>query len=103
MAGIYFIIPKTSDKGYIGLDSGMTASSFPRLVDHVAAAYGVYGRDIYRGSYQLAAAGDVRKSVQSCEQYMREQCCCNFDYKVVLKSQNCYGLGEENYKKFCET
>ena len=47
MAGIYFIIPKTGRRGYIGLDSNMSESSFPRLVDHVAAAYSLYGRDIY--------------------------------------------------------
>ena len=103
MAGIYFILPKAGDKGYIGLDSGMTNSNFPRLVDHVAAAYGVYGRDIYRGSYKLATAGDIRKSIQSCEKYMREASCCNFDYRVVLKNENCYGLGEENYTEFCKT
>lgn len=103
MAGIYFILPKTSNQGYIGLDSYMTDSSFPRLLDHIAAAYGIYGRDIYRGSYKAVTAGAVRKSIQHCEAFMREQCCCNFEYKIVLKENNCYGLGQDNYTAFCRT
>lgn len=31
MAGIYFIVPKQGTDGYIGLDSNMSSTNFPRL------------------------------------------------------------------------
>ena len=26
--------------------------------------------------------------------------CCNYNYYVVYASEDCYGLGEDNYTKF---
>lgn len=97
MAGIYFILPKTGRRGYIGLDKNMTTTFFPRLYDHVYGAYRIARS--YRGSTE----GAINSAVQSCEKIMAEQMCCSFDYKVLLKEDNCFGLGDNNYQLFCKT
>ena len=78
MAGIYFIIPHQGYRGYIGLDSNMSAKFFPRLYDHVYGAYQL-GR-----SYYGSTEGAVKANIQGCEKEMADQLCCNFDYKIFL-------------------
>lgn len=96
MAGIYFIIPHQGNRGYIGLDSNMSAKFFPRLYDHVYGAYQL-GR-----SYYGSTEGAVKANIQGCEKEMADQLCCNFDYKIILKEEDCYGLGQGNYDEFCK-
>ena len=93
--GIYFIVPKTGSDGYIGLDSNMSSTKFPRLWDHVYAAY-----RLSRG-YKTWQEGDVRQYIQKCEEDMARQLCCNFSYKILLQGKDCYGLGKDAFDKFC--
>lgn len=97
MAGIYFILPKTGRRGYIGLDKNMTTTFFPRLYDHVYGAYRI------ARSYWGSVEGAIHNEIQACEKTMAEQMCCSFNYKVLLKEDNCFGLGEDNYNLFCRT
>lgn len=97
MAGIYFIIPNAGRRGYIGLDSNMTESFFPRLYDHVYAAYHL------SRSYRGSEAGAIRSNIQNCEAVMNEQLCCNFRYFICLSNeQEYYGLPKEKYDLFAQ-
>lgn len=95
MAGIYFIVPKQGTDGYIGLDSNMSSTNFPRLWDHVYAAYRL------SREYKTWKEGDRRENIQKCEEDMARQLCCNFSYRILLQGRNCYGLGKDAFEKFC--
>ena len=95
MPGIYFIVPHKGNQGYIGLDSYMSSTKFPRLWDHVYAAY-----RLSRG-YKTWQEGDRRDYIQKCEEDMARQLCCNFSYKILLQGKDCYGLGKDAFDKFC--
>lgn len=95
MAGIYFIVPKQGSDGYIGLDSNMSSTNFPRLWDHVYAAYRL------SREYKTWKEGDRREHIQKCEEDMARQLCCNFSYRILLQGRNCYGLGKDAFEKFC--
>lgn len=102
MAGIYFILPKTGRRGYIGLDSYMTQSNYPRLVDHVAAAYRVFARDVYKGrGNKVHSEGDlITGNIQNCEIELNNNLPCNYDYYVTYYDEDCYGLGYSNFEQF---